>query len=64
MMEISDAVELFQQYLLVEKGLSKQTIDSYTKDIKLFLDIFSREKENINELSQQIRQEKNLCTCR
>lgn len=50
MMEISDAVELFQQYLLVEKGLSKQTVDSYTKDIKLFLDIFNGERKTVEDL--------------
>ena len=32
MMEIKDAIELYQQYLLVEKGLSKQTVISYTTD--------------------------------
>ncbi len=40
MMEIRDAVELFQQYLLVEKGLSKQTVISYTSDLKLFFTFF------------------------
>ena len=45
-MEISDAIESFQQYLLVEKGLSKQTISSYTSDLKLFFAYF---KENDHE---------------
>ncbi len=40
MMEINDAVELFRQHLLVEKGLSKQTVDSYTNDLKQFFLIF------------------------
>ena len=35
-MEISDAIESFQQYLLVEKGLSRQTVTSYTEDLKQF----------------------------
>ena len=39
-MDISDAIELFQQYLLVEKGLSKQTVISYTTDLKQFFDYF------------------------
>ena len=33
-MEISDAIELFQQYLIAEKGLSKQTVISYTQDLQ------------------------------
>ena len=41
MMEIKDAVELFQQYLLVEKGLSKQTVSSYTSDLKQFFLFFN-----------------------
>ena len=40
MMEIKDAVELFQQYLLVEKGLSKQTVSSYISDLKQFFLLF------------------------
>lgn len=44
MMEISDAVELFQQYLLVEKGLSKQTVSSYTDDLKRFFLLFEDKK--------------------
>lgn len=42
-MEISDAIESFQQYLLVEKGLSKQTITSYTDDLKQFFLFFEEE---------------------
>ena len=40
MMEIIDAVDLYQQYLLVEKGLSKQTVISYIEDLKQYLNIF------------------------
>ena len=36
MMEIIDAVDLYQQYLLVEKGLSRQTVSSYVEDLKMF----------------------------
>ena len=35
-MLLEDAVELFQQYILVEKGLSKQTFSSYMSDLKKF----------------------------
>ena len=44
MMEINDAVELFQQYLLVEKGLSKQTVSNYTDDLKQFFIFFENRK--------------------
>ena len=40
MMEINDAIELFQQYLLVEKGLSTQTVINYTDDLKQFFIFF------------------------
>ncbi len=40
-MEISDAIELFQQYLIAEKGLSPQTVVSYTQDLKQFFEYFS-----------------------
>ena len=33
-MEISDAIDLFNQYLIVEKGLSKATVSSYMNDLK------------------------------
>ena len=49
MMEIQDAVEQFQQYLLVEKGLSKQTVVSYTEDLKLFFQLF-KDKKYVDEL--------------
>ena len=44
MMEINDAIELFQQYLLVEKGLSKQTVNNYTDDLKQFFIFFENRK--------------------
>jgi integrase/recombinase XerD len=39
-MEISDAIEKYFQFLLVEKGDSKKTIDAYREDIKMFLNAF------------------------
>ena len=45
MMEISDAIELYQQYLLVEKGLSKQTVTSYTEDLEQFFKLFKDWKD-------------------
>lgn len=35
-MEIRDAVENYQQYLLAEKGLSPQTVKSYVEDLRQF----------------------------
>ena len=56
MMEIIDAVEAYQQYLLVEKGLSKQTVVSYIEDLKQFFQFLPDRKyvedllpEDLNE---------------
>ena len=49
MMEIRDAVELFQQYLLVEKGLAKQTVVNYTDDLKQFF-LFFNDKKYVEDL--------------
>jgi len=44
-MEINDAVNQFAQYLLVEKGLSKKTVDAYLTDLKLFFKYFKDKKD-------------------
>ena len=44
-MLINDAVELFAQYLLVEKGLSKKTVEAYINDLKQFFAYFKNHKE-------------------
>ena len=44
-MEIVDAIDLYQQYLLVEKGLSVQTVKSYLDDLKQFFALFPDYKE-------------------
>lgn len=56
MMEIIDAVEAYQQYLLVEKGLSRQTVVSYIEDLKQFFQFLPDRKyvedllpEDLNE---------------
>ena len=49
MMQIEDAVELFQQYLLVEKGLSKQTVINYTDDLKQFFQLY-HDKRYVEDL--------------
>ena len=43
-MEITDAVDMFHQYVLVEKGLSPQTWVSYLEDIQAFFDYFDDKK--------------------
>lgn len=44
MMDISDALETYFQYLIVSKGLSKASIDSYKEDIEIFLRLFPDKK--------------------
>ena len=39
-MEIVDAIDLFRQHLLVEKGLSVQTVKNYLDDLKQFFLLF------------------------
>lgn len=48
-MEIVDAIEMFSQYILVEKGLSKQTLASYQQDLKEFFTLF-KDKKTVDEL--------------
>ena len=49
-MEIVDAIDLYQQYLLVEKGLSVQTVKSYLDDLKQFFLLFPDYKDT-NDIS-------------
>lgn len=44
-MDIVDALDLYEQYLIAEKGLSKQTISSYKEDLKIFFSYFHMKKE-------------------
>ena len=48
-MDICDAIDLFSQYILVEKGLSKQTLTSYQQDLKEFFVLF-KDKKTVDEL--------------
>ena len=43
-MEIIDAIDMFHQYVMVEKGLSKQTWISYLEDLQAFFAYFSDKK--------------------
>ena len=49
-MLINDAVELFAQYLLVEKGLSKKTVEAYLADLKQFF-AYYKDKQEVSDLS-------------
>ena len=49
-MEIIDAIDLFSQYLTVEKGLSLNTVNSYLDDIKRFF-MYFKDKKEVGELS-------------
>ena len=49
-MEINDEVNLFAQYLIVEKGLSNKTVDAYLTDLKLFFEFF-KDKKDTSDLS-------------
>ena len=48
-MEISDAVDRFHQYIMVEKGLSKQTWISYLEDLQAFFSYF-QDKQTTDDL--------------
>lgn len=53
-MEIVDAVDLFHQYVLVERGLSPQTWVSYLEDIQQFFDYFSNKKDTSDLLETDL----------
>ena len=63
MMELIDAEDLFRQYLLVEKGLSPQTVKNYLDDLKHFHTVFPDHKyvEDLdgNDLKILLRHELN-----
>ena len=52
-MDIIDSLDMYRQYLLVEKGLSKNTWNSYLNDLKMFFTHFKSFKtvEDISEES-------------
>ena len=51
-MEIIDAVDRYKQYVLVEKGLSRQTWTSYLEDIQAFFNHFS-DKKTTEDLEEE-----------
>jgi integrase/recombinase XerD len=44
-MEIADAIERYFQYLLVERGVSKDTIDDYREDLRVFFRDFPEKRQ-------------------
>ena len=50
-MEIVDAVDSYRQYVLVEKGLSRQTWSSYLEDIQAFFNHF-QDKKTTDDLEE------------
>ncbi|MFA5480977.1 MAG: site-specific tyrosine recombinase/integron integrase [Bacilli bacterium] len=48
-MKIDDAIDLFFQYLIVEKGVQKQTIKAYADDLKQFFKVF-KDKAQTDDL--------------
>ena len=53
-MEIVDAVDLFHQYVLVERGLSPQTWISYLEDLQAFFNYFSDKKDTSDLLETDL----------
>ncbi|NLB48574.1 MAG: site-specific integrase, partial [Erysipelotrichia bacterium] len=49
-MDITDAIDLFHQYVLVEKGLSPQTWVSYLADLEAFFQYFENKKQTADLL--------------
>lgn len=48
-MTINDAIDMFFQYLIVEKGVSKQTIEAYKHDLNQFFQVFN-DRQTTNDL--------------
>ena len=49
-MELIDAIDLFRQHILAEKGLSQLTWSAYEEDLKKFFDYF-KDKKTVEDLS-------------
>lgn len=53
-MEIVDAIDLFHQYILVEKGLSPQTWISYLEDLQAFFNYYNDKKDTADLLETDL----------
>lgn len=54
--QIDDAIEMFIQHILAEKGLSKQTAISYMEDLKQFFTYFDKKKYVDDLMSEDLNQ--------
>ncbi len=55
-MDIVDALDLYKQYLLVEKGLSRNTVSSYEDDLNSFFSFYKNlnmEKKEVSDLASE-----------
>ena len=55
-MDIADAIDLFSQYILAEKGLSKQTYLSYLEDLKQFFSYFKDKMTTEDLMSEDLEE--------
>ena len=53
-MDINDALEMYAQYILVEKGLSKITLKNYQDDLKLFFTFYQDKKDTSDLLGTDV----------
>ena len=53
-MDINDALEMYAQYILVEKGLSKITLKNYQDDLKLFFTFYQDKKDTRDLLGTDV----------
>ncbi len=53
-MEIVDAIDLFHQYILVEKGLSPQTWISYLEDLQAFFNYYNDKNDTADLLETDL----------
>lgn len=53
-MDINDALEMYAQYILVEKGLSKITLKNYQDDLKLFFTFYKDKKDTRDLLGSDV----------
>lgn len=53
-MDINDALEMYAQYILVEKGLTKITLKNYQDDLKLFFTLYHDKKDTSDLLGTDV----------
>ena len=53
-MDISDALDLFNQYIVAEKGLSNQTSKSYMEDLKHFFEFYKDKKDTSDLMGEDL----------